>query len=230
MCQLPLATCILANAQTTWALTVARNPLTNLIVHFYGIGRDKSTGYPARIVATIERGVISSASRTSTADRTWPYPMNDHGYKAPSRTNQADGLPSGEGNATMTPFGKSTGRTMGLSDWRPRLTRRSPCNTLSMASADGGLRLSTVRLQASANARTSCRRHSKQGRCPAVRAVASSRKNSSVYRPGAITVRPAVVERQDTGNPALGYPTAPNQLTAVVVQTTAAIAHPGPTG
>jgi hypothetical protein len=37
-------------------------------------------------------------------------------------------------------------------------------------------------------------------------------------------------EHQDAGNPAFGYPTALRQFTTVVVETAAAIAHPGATG
>jgi hypothetical protein len=62
--------------------------------HNAGVDSDRSTGYPERITATIEGGVISSASGTSTADRPGPYPVNDYGYNALSRTNQADWPPS----------------------------------------------------------------------------------------------------------------------------------------
>ena len=45
------------------------------------------------------------------------------------------------------------------------------------------------RRHASAKTHGIARRHSKHGRCPAASAVASSRKNSSVYRFGVITAR-----------------------------------------
>src|SRR5262245_42981671 len=76
---------------------------------------------------------------------------------------------------------------------------RSSCSTKSISGALAGAGHARVRAQSSAKRSASGRRHSKQGRWPAESAVASSRKNSSVYRLGCIIAarwRPLNSKRQ----------------------------------
>src|SRR5262245_30724818 len=76
---------------------------------------------------------------------------------------------------------------------------RSSCSTKSISGALAGAGHARVRAHNSAKRSASARRHSKQGRWPAESAVASSRKNSSVYRFGCIIAmrcRPLNSKRQ----------------------------------
>jgi hypothetical protein len=65
---------------------------------------------------------------------------------------------------------------------------RSASSRSSICGAES-LVMPLARASAVLKASASCRRHSKQGRWPALSAVASSRKNSSVYFPGCISLR-----------------------------------------
>ena len=101
-----------------------------------------------------------------------------------------------ESKVTKTPSGSSRQTALKLR-FDPSATNRSSSSRQSICSAIAPpapllVRLPRTRLAAihsSLNRRYSAWRHSAQGRWPAARATASSRKKSSVYRPGVMGVR-----------------------------------------
>jgi hypothetical protein len=111
------------------------------------------------------------------------YPRKDHGRSRPAASS-----PTSAPARTMTPSGSSPAGAEWVT-WRLRRSTRSRCSTASISLAHGRRSRPRAARHASAKSRKSRRRQYAHGRCPAASAVASSRKNSAVHRPGGIGSR-----------------------------------------